>query len=49
MKTVAIADTFLKFLPDLMGQLKESKLPNQVVSLKKGTELEIYEDRHASK
>lgn len=42
MKIIVVADTFLKFLPDPIGQLRASRLPNQVILLKEGTELEIY-------
>lgn len=41
-KLIVVVDTFFKFLPDSTDQLKASKLPNQVVLLKKGTGLEIY-------
>ena len=43
MKLIATADTFLKTLPTQASQLKESDLPDQLVSLKKGTELDIAE------
>ena len=43
MKLVVVVDTFLKVLPDPISRFKASKLPNQVVLLKKGTALEIYD------
>ena len=43
MKLIATADTFLKTLPTQASELKESNLPDQIVSLKQGTELDITE------
>ncbi|MGB7087736.1 MAG: D-Ala-D-Ala carboxypeptidase family metallohydrolase [Phormidesmis sp.] len=43
MKLIATADTFLKALPTQTTYLKQKDLPNQLVFLKAGTELEIIE------
>ncbi|MGB3571093.1 MAG: D-Ala-D-Ala carboxypeptidase family metallohydrolase [Phormidesmis sp.] len=43
MKIIATADTFLKALPSQVSQLKENSLPDQLITFKAGTELEILE------
>ena len=43
MKLVVVADTFLKILPDPVSQFQKTKLLNQVVLLKRGTTLDIYD------
>jgi hypothetical protein len=43
MKLTATVDTFLKAFPLQSGELKNSEIPDQIVSIKKGTELEIVD------
>ncbi len=43
MKVIATVDTFLKALPVQSGKLKNAAIPEQIVSLPEGTELEIVD------
>ncbi|MGC1308587.1 MAG: D-Ala-D-Ala carboxypeptidase family metallohydrolase [Phormidesmis sp.] len=43
MKLIITADTFLKALPTQASLLKEKNLPDQLIMVKEGTELEILE------